>query len=149
MYPKGGIRYICFMARIIAIDYGKKRTGLAWTDPLQIIATGLETIATPDLTTHLQELVAQEPVEGFVLGLPTRMDGSDSHVTEDVRKLGKRLEKLFPDKYVEWMDERFTSKMAAQEKVRIGMKKKQRREKGQIDRMSAIIILQEFLQSQH
>lgn len=137
------------MSRIIAIDYGLRRTGLAWTDPLQIIASGLETVATPQLMVELKRLVAGESIEGFLLGWPTRLDGSDTNSTEAVRKFKKRLNKEFPDLSVELWDEQFTSKMAVRALVDAGVKKKKRREKGAIDRMSATLILQEYLASKH
>ncbi|MEL7342631.1 MAG: RuvX/YqgF family protein, partial [Bacteroidota bacterium] len=85
------------MPRIIAIDYGAKRTGLAWTDPLQIIATGIGSFDTEGLDDKLKELIAKEEIEAIVLGYPTRMDGSDSHVTEAVRQLKDRLAKAYPE----------------------------------------------------
>ena len=135
------------MSRIIAIDYGNKRTGLAWTDPLQIIASGLETVPTGELLPKLQTLVSEEDVEGFVLGWPTRLDGSDTNSTESVRQFSNRLRKVFPDLYIELWDEQFTSKMAVQALVQAGVKKKKRREKGAIDRMSATLILKDYLES--
>jgi len=139
--------YICSVSRIIAIDYGLKRTGLAWTDPLQIIASGLETVPTPDLLPTLKSLVEKNPVEGFLLGWPTRLDGSDTHSTEAVRKFHKQLNKTFSGQWVELWEEQFTSKMAVQAMVQSGMSKKKRREKGMVDRMSATLILQEYLES--
>ncbi len=135
------------MSRIISIDYGLKRTGLAWTDPLQIIASGLDTVHTPQLMNKLKELVAKEPVEGFVLGWPTRLDGRDTNCTGEIRNFKARLDKTFPKLYVELWDEQFTSKMAVQAMVAAGVSKKKRREKGSIDRMSATLILQEYLAS--
>lgn len=135
------------MSRIISIDYGLRRTGLAWTDPLQIIASGLDTVATSQLMNELKAMVAKEPVEGFLLGWPTRLDGSDTNSTEAVRKFKARLEKTFPKLYVQLWDEQFTSKMAVQAMVAAGVSRKKRREKGSIDRMSATLILQEYLAS--
>jgi len=137
------------MARIIAIDFGLKRTGLAWTDPLQIIATGLETVATFDLLARLKELVAKEEIEEIVLGMPTRHDGSDTHSTPGVRKLNQQLTKTFPDIPVTYWDERYTSKMAMRAMIAGGVKKKKRRDKGLVDRTSATIILQEYLASKN
>ncbi len=135
------------MARIIAIDYGLKRTGLAVTDPLQIIANGLETIPTVQLFTFLKEYFAKEEVETIVLGMPTNLDTSDTDTTAPVRALKKKLEKDFPQKNVYTVDERFTSKIAIDAMVRGGMKKKDRRKKENVDRISAVIILQSYLES--
>lgn len=135
------------MSRIIAIDYGLKRTGLAWTDPLQIIASGLETVPTKDLMATLKDLIAKNPVEGILLGWPTRLDGSDTHSTEAVRKFHKQLDKTFTSLWVKLWEEQFTSKMAVQALVQSGMSKKKRRVKGMVDRMSATLILQEYLES--
>jgi len=134
------------MARVLAIDYGKKRTGLAVTDPLQIIANGLETIATNTLFDYLKAYFAQEEVESIVLGMPTNLDTSDTHATSAVKKLKARLEQTFSEKTLFTIDERFTSRMAVDTMVRGGMKKKDRRNKGNIDRISAVIILQSFLE---
>ena len=135
------------MPRILAIDYGKKRTGLAWTDPLQIIASAIGTIDTAQLDQELKQRLSGDEVEAIVLGYPTRMDGSDSHVTEDVRKLAEKLRKQYPAKPVHLWDERFTSQMAFQAMIDAGLKKKKRRDKKLIDQISATIILQEFLES--
>lgn len=136
------------MPRIIAIDYGGKRSGLAWTDPLQIIATALETVATGDLLARLKQLVAKEEVEGFLLGLPARLDGSDTHMSQPVREFRKKLEKTFPGLPVTFWDEQFTSRMAGQALIEAGVSKKKRRQKGILDRVSATLILQEYLASQ-
>ncbi|MEO0472016.1 MAG: Holliday junction resolvase RuvX [Bacteroidota bacterium] len=136
------------MPRILAIDYGKKRTGLAWTDPLQLIASGLGTVDTVNLEQELAQRLSGNEVEAVVLGYPTRMDGSDSHVTEDVRKLADKLRKQYPAKEVHLWDERFTSQLAVQAMIDAGLKKKKRRDKKLIDQISATIILQEFLESQ-
>lgn len=133
------------MARILAIDYGRKRTGLAWTDPLQIIASPLETVSTDKLKERLKTLFQQESIESIVLGYPTRMDGSDSHVTEDVRQLEAWLQTTFPQVAIHRWDERFTSKRAQQALIEAGVKKKKRREKGILDRTAAVLMLQEYL----
>ena len=134
------------MPRILSIDYGKKRTGLAWTDPLQIIATGLDTLPTPQLRDWLAKTVGQEEIEAILVGYPTRMDGSDSHVTEEVRELIHHISTKFPQIHVHKWDERFTSKLAMDALIQSGISKKKRREKGRIDQMSAVLMLQEFLQ---
>ncbi|MCI4668313.1 MAG: Holliday junction resolvase RuvX [Bacteroidia bacterium] len=133
------------MPRILAIDYGKKRTGLAWTDPMQIIATALDTVDTSGLKDHLGKLIQNEAIEKFLLGYPTRTDGSDTHVTQDVRNFASYLEKTYPEIKLELWDERFTSRMAMQAMLDGGMSKKKRRQKGQLDKLSATIMLQEYL----
>lgn len=137
------------MARIIGIDYGMKRTGLAWTDPLQLIATGIGGIDTHILKDRLKELVEQEDIEAIVIGLPTRMDGTDTHVTESVRTLAKWVEKNFSHIGIHLVDERFTSKMAQEAMLKGGVKKKKRRDKYLLDEMSAVLILQDFLENKN
>lgn len=133
------------MARIIGIDYGLKRTGLAWTDPLKIIATGLETVATDTLIPHLQTLLKKEQVERIVLGYPTRLDGTDTDTTQPVLTLKKKLEETFPGIPVTLWDEHFSSKKAMRAMIDGGVSKKNRRDKALIDKVSATIILQEYL----
>ncbi len=132
---------------MLAIDYGSKRTGLAVTDPLQIIASALETVPTHQLLDYLKRYAAAEPVEAFVLGLPRRLDGSDTDNTPRVRAFAEKLKAAFPDLPVHWHDERFTSAMALQAMIAAGTKKKDRREKGNIDKVSAVIILQSYMES--
>lgn len=139
--------YLCKMARVIAIDYGKKRTGLAWTDPMQLIASALETVPTDRLEARLQVLVGQEDIEGFVLGMPTRLDGTDTDSTASVRSFEVRLRKMFPGRAVELWDEQFTSKMAKAAMLEAGFSKKKRRDKSLVDQISATILLQEYLES--
>ena len=114
------------MARILSIDYGKKRTGLAVTDPLQIIATGLTTVETPQLFKYLKEYFAKETVELIIMGEPKNMDDSDTHATPLVKQAVARLKKEFPTIPVKMVDERFTSKMASQAMIDRGVKKNQR-----------------------
>jgi len=133
------------MPRIMAIDYGKKRTGLAVTDPLQIIATGLTTVETPQLMNFLKEYFKKEPVELILVGEPTNWDDSDTHATPLVREFVTRLKKNFPAIPVQMVDERYTSKMASQAMIDMGMKKQQRRNKALVDEIAATIILQEYL----
>jgi putative Holliday junction resolvase len=134
------------MARIIAIDYGLKRTGLAVTDPFQIIATGLTTIESPRIINFLRDYFAREPVELMIIGDPRNWDDSDTHATPLVREVIKRLEKKFPSIPVITVDERYTSKMASQAMIDMGMKKMQRRNKALVDEIAATIMLQEYLQ---
>lgn len=133
------------MPRILAIDYGLKRTGIAVTDPLKIIATGLTTIETPKLFTFLKEYFSKEQVELIIIGEPVNWDESDTHATPLVRKAIERLRKEFPAIPVKPVDERFTSKMASQAMLDMGLKKKQRQDKGLVDKIAATIMLQEYL----
>jgi len=131
--------------RILAIDYGLKRTGLAVTDPLKIIATGLTTIESKQLIPFLKNYFSKEEVELIIIGEPKNLDDSDTHATPFVQKIIKELEKNFPLIPVEPVDERFTSKMASRAMVEMGLKKKQRRDKALIDEIAATIMLQEYL----
>lgn len=133
------------MPRILAIDYGLKRTGIAVTDPLQIIATGLTTVESPGLIDFLKNYCKQEQVEKIIIGEPKNLDDSDTHATVLVQKIVERIKKVFPAIPVEKVDERYTSKMAFQSMIDMGMKKKQRRNKALIDEIAATIILQEYL----
>jgi putative Holliday junction resolvase len=135
------------MARILSIDYGKKRTGLAVTDPLQIIATGLTTVETPKLFQYLKEYFAKEAVELIIMGEPKNMDDSDTHATPLVKQAVARLKKEFPTIPIKMVDERFTSKMASQAMIDMGLKKKQRQNKALVDEIAATIMLQEYLRS--
>lgn len=130
----------------MAIDYGKKRTGLAVTDPLQIIATGLTTVETPQLMNFLKNYFASEVVEKVLLGEPVNWDDSDTHATAMVREFAARFRKQFPAIALELVDERFTSKMASRAMIDMGMKKSQRRNKALVDEIAATILLQEYLQ---
>ncbi|PQJ17906.1 MULTISPECIES: Holliday junction resolvase RuvX [Nonlabens] len=133
------------MARLLAIDYGKKRTGIAVTDPMQIIASGLTTVATRDLTSFLQEYLKKEDVETIVLGEPKQMDYTDSELGPWLRKYTVQLQELFPDVKIEREDERFTSKMAHAAMLSGGLKKKQRQNKALVDEIAATIILQSYM----
>ncbi|MEO9954175.1 Holliday junction resolvase RuvX [Nonlabens sp.] len=133
------------MARLLAIDYGKKRTGIAVTDPMQIIASGLTTVATRDLTSFLQEYLKKEEVETIVLGEPKQMDYTDSELGPWLRKYTVQLQELFPDVKIEREDERFTSKMAHAAMLSGGLKKKQRQNKALVDEIAATIILQSYM----
>lgn len=133
------------MARILAIDYGGKRTGLAVTDPLQIIATGLETIESRELIPWLKKYLLQEAVELIIIGLPKNWDESDTHGTPLVEAAIKKIQKEFPDMPLKTVDERYTSKMAKDAMIEMGMKKKDRRDKKNVDLIAATIILQEYL----
>ncbi len=133
------------MNRILAIDFGLKRTGIAITDEANIIASPLTTVDSKDLMTFLKETVVKSKVGTILLGEPKRLNNEDSHITENVRMLKTVLEKEFPAQKIVLMDERFTSKMAFQSMIDSGMKKKQRQEKGTVDMISAAIILQSYI----
>ena len=133
------------MARIMAIDYGLKRTGIAVTDPLQIIATGLTTVESPKLIAFLKEYMRTEVVELILMGEPKNWDDSDTHATPLVRQIVQRLLREFPTIPLKMVDERFTSKLASRAMVEMGMKKKQRRNKALVDEIAATIMLQEYL----
>lgn len=135
------------MARILAIDYGGKRTGLAVTDPLQIIATGLETIDSATLISWLKNYLQKEEVELIIIGLPKNWDESDTHATPLVLSAIKKIQKEFPVMPIKTVDERYTSKMAKDAMLEMGMKKKDRQDKKNVDLIAATIILQEYLQS--
>ena len=135
------------MGRVLAIDYGTKRVGFAVTDPLQIIASPLETVPTHQVIQFLKTYFASENVDCVVLGFPTNLNNKDTDMTADVRAFHKRLEKEFPNKAIHLHDEKFTSKMALDAMITGGMKKKDRKVKGNVDRISAAIILQSYLES--
>ena len=134
------------MPRILAIDYGLKRTGLAVTDPLQIIANGLTTVESPKLIQFLKDYFKTEEVEMIIIGEPKNWDDTDTHATPLVKKIVERLKKEFPLIPLTMVDERFTSKMASRAMIDMGMKKKQRRNKALIDEIAATIMLQEYLE---
>jgi len=133
------------MARILAIDFGTKRTGIAVTDELQLIASGLTTVETKNLLPFLKEYVAKENVELFIVGEPKRMDDTPSDVEVHISSFIKKLNIEIPEIAVKRVDERFTSKMAFQTMIDSGLKKKHRRNKALLDEISATIILQEYL----
>ncbi|EMR04207.1 Holliday junction resolvase RuvX [Cesiribacter andamanensis] len=135
------------MGRILAIDYGSKRVGLAATDPLQIIASPLETIHSKDLVPFITAYLRQESVEAFVVGMPRRLDNTDTDATAGAKGCATILRKHFPQIPVHLHDERFTSSMAQKAILAGGVKKKDRQNKELVDRVSATIILQSFLES--
>ncbi|MGI6243137.1 MAG: Holliday junction resolvase RuvX [Prevotella sp.] len=136
------------MARIISIDYGKKRTGLAVTDPLQLIANGLTTIGTQDLFDFLCKYIQQEEVERVIIGKPMQLDGKPSENLARVKKFVEKWKKAQPTIPIEYYDERFTSTLAHRVILETGVKKKTRREnKGLVDEISATIILQDYMNS--
>lgn len=133
------------MGRIMAIDYGKVRTGLAVSDPVRIIATSLTTVETPRLMGYIKDYCAREEVDVFVVGEAKRMDNSPSESMALIEPFVEELKEAFPDKEVARMDERFTSKMAFQTMIDSGLRRKQRRDKGMIDQIAATIMLQDFM----
>ena len=133
------------MARILSIDYGAKRTGLAVTDPMQIIASGLTAVDTKELLTFLKKYLHDEPVELILIGEPKNWDDSDTHATPLVQAFIKKLQKEFPSVPVKTVDERYTSKLAVQAMHEMGMKKKERQNKKNVDEIAATIMLQEYL----
>ena len=135
------------MSRILAIDYGAKRTGLAVTDPMGIIASPLDVVATHELEDYLTEYFKKEQVAKVIIGMPKNTDGSDTNATPLVQAFINRFKKIFPGKQLILHDERFTSKMALDAMIAGGMKKKDRQKKGNIDKISATIILQSYLES--
>lgn len=135
------------MARILAIDYGQKRTGLAVTDNLQMIANGLTTVETKVLEKFITDYVAKEDVSTIVIGKPTQMNGENSENMKRIEPFFNRLKKIFPDKEVVYYDERFTSVLAHQTMLQSGIGRKARQNKGLVDKISATIILEDFMQS--
>ena len=135
------------MARILAIDYGQKRTGLAVTDSMQLIAGALDTVDTKDLERYILDYVSREDVSTIVVGKPTQLNGENSENMKRVEPFFFRPKKLFPDKEVTYYDERFTSVLAHQAMLQSGIGKKARQNKALVDKISATIILEDFMQS--
>ncbi len=135
------------MARILSIDYGKKRTGLAVTDPLQLIAGGLATVQTTTLFDFLQQYIAREPVERIVIGEPRQPNGQPSENLQRVQQFVNRWRKAMPTVPIDYYDERFTSVLAHQAMLDGGLKKKARQDKALVDEISATILLQDFMRS--
>ena len=135
------------MSRILALDLGTKRTGLAVTDGLRIIATALETVPTQELISYLKKYMEREAVEILVMGMPKRLNNEDTDTTAFVKNFIEKLKLAFPNIKIETIDERFTSSMALDAMITGGMKKKDRREKGNVDKISATIILQSYMES--
>ena len=135
------------MARILSIDYGKKRTGIAVSDPLQIIAGGLVTVSTSELMKFLEDYISKEQVERIVIGEPKQPNGAPSENLVRVQQFVARWRKAVPEVPIEYYDERFTSVLAHQAMLDGGMKKKQRQDKAVVDKISATIILEDYLNS--
>ena len=137
------------LGRIVAIDYGTKRTGVAVTDPGQIIASPMETVPTHELMLFLESYFKKEKVDALVVGHPRKMDNTESDSMKQIRYFVEAFKKRFTEIQVEWTDERFTSKLAMDAMVTGGMKKSDRRVKGNIDKVSAAIILQSYLEQRN
>lgn len=135
------------MARILSIDYGKKRTGIAVTDPLQIIANGLATVSTSELLSYLKDYLSREQVERIIIGRPMQTNGQPSENLQRVEQFVNRWKKEMPDVPVEYVDERFTSVLAHQAMIEGGLRKKARQDKALVDKISATIILEDYLRS--
>lgn len=135
------------MGRILAIDYGRKRTGLAVTDPLQIIANGLCTIPGDEATTFLKAYVSREPVDLFVIGYPLQTNSEPSENVQHVQAFVRRLRRVIPEIPVEYADERFTTVMAHQAMIDGGLRRKRRQDKALVDEISATLILQGYLET--
>lgn len=135
--------------RILSVDYGKKRTGIAVTDPLQIIANGLVTVPTSDLMRFLKDYCEHEEVETIVFGEPYQPNGQPSENLNRVRSFVGKLKREMPDVKIDWYDERFTSVMAHQTMINAGLGRKARQNKELVDEISATIILQDYLESKH
>ncbi len=137
------------MGRILAIDYGQKRVGLAVTDTLQITANGLDTVLVNEVLNYLEKYVSKEPVEKFVIGLPKQMNGTESDSMQYIRPFVVGLQRKFPQIELVYVDERFTSVLAHKVMLDAGLKKKDRQNKELVDKISATIILQTYLESIH
>lgn len=137
------------MGRILAIDYGLKRTGIAVTDPLKIIASGLTTVPTGEALDYLKKYCATEEVECFVVGLPLHPDGNPAQIAPQANVFAERLQKLFPEKPVVRQDERNTSNDAKKIILQSGVKKQKRRDKTLVDKIAAALILEQYMQENH
>jgi putative Holliday junction resolvase len=137
------------MSRILAIDYGTKRVGIAATDPLQLIASPLTTVEATQIITFLKQYMVNETVSTIVVGKPMRLDGSDTHATLPTEKFVSSLRQHFPQVTIVQIDERFTSAIAQRTLLEMGMKKKDRQNKSHVDQISAALILQTYLESKH
>ena len=139
--------FLCPMSRIVAIDYGRKRTGIAVSDTMQLIANGLTTVPTHELLNFIGDYIAKEPVERIIIGLPKQMNNEVSENMKNIEPFVRSLKKCFPELPVEYVDERFTSVLAHRTMLEAGLKKKDRQNKALVDEISATIILQTYLES--
>lgn len=136
------------MGRIIGIDFGTKRVGIAVTDPMQIFASGITTVGPHEILDYLDDYIKKEKVDAIVLGLPKKMNNEDSESLVYIKQFETALRRRFPEIPVKWFDERFTSSLAKDAMIRGGMKKKDRQDKKNLDKISAAIILQSYLDHQ-
>jgi len=147
------ISYLChkinLMGRILAIDYGRKRAGVAVTDPLKIIANGLDTVPSHTLIEFLRKYFSEEDVEQVIIGYPMQMNNTPSESVLFVNEFIKRFKKVFPDRNIAQVDERFTSKIASRVMIESGIKKQQRKNKALVDKISATLILQSYLETKN
>lgn len=141
------LQYLCNMGRILAIDFGKKRSGVAVTDPLKIVANGLTTVMTTELLSFIKKYISTENVEMIVVGLPKKLDNTPSESMKYLKPFLAKLRKELPDMPIEMYDERFSSTLAHQAMIEGGMKKTDRRNKAVVDTIAASIILNDYLQS--
>lgn len=137
------------MSRILAIDYGLKRTGIAVTDPLKIIASALTTVPTAELMAFLEKYCSEEEVECFVVGLPMHADGNPAQIARQVDLFVEQLQKKFPDQPVVRQDERYTSSDAKRIILQSGIKKQKRRDKALVDKIAAALILEQYMEANH
>lgn len=137
------------MSRIVAIDFGLKRTGIAVTDPLKIIASGLTTLPSAEVLAFLKQYCAEEPVECFVVGLPLYPDGNPAQIAEQADAFAQQLRRQFPDKPIFRQDERYTSTEAKRILLQSGAKKQKRRDKAVVDKIAAALILEQFMQEHY
>jgi putative Holliday junction resolvase len=135
------------MPRLLAIDYGTKRVGLAVTDPLQLIATALDTIHSKDVLAYIKNYMLTEEIEAFVVGMPQNLNAKATNNTIHVQNFGKLLQKTFPHIPIHWIDERFTTKIALDTMIAGGTKKKDRQNKANLDKISAVVILQSYMET--
>lgn len=136
------------MGRILALDFGLKRTGVAETDDLKLIASGLDTISSTEIVEFIQRYNQQHSLDTIVIGLPKRLNNEDTHSTQNVNALAQHLKKTFPSVTIEMVDERFTSKMASSAMFQAGLGKQKRKQKELVDKVSATLILQSYLEQQ-
>ena len=141
--------YFCGMARIMAIDYGAKKTGVAVTDALHITITGLDTVATKDLISFLETYFQEEEVSTIVLGMPHHPDGQPAQLAPAILALGEKLKEKFSDKAIAFQDETYTSVEARQFILQSGARKKKRRDKSLVDKVSATLILRDYMEARH
>ena len=137
--------YFCTMARIMAIDFGSVRSGIAITDELQMIASGLTTVETPNLSDFLSKYIDENPIDLLLIGLPKTLSNEEGNIESEIQKFINLINQKFPDIPIKRIDERFTSKMAFQTMIDSGLKKKKRQDKALIDEISATLILQSYL----